>query len=151
LDQQVFAFFTHILPRLAKSGVSINLKFNGLDAKQYALLDQLLNQFKDGIPENKSLGFRCPMPDIQYLTDFDNKMPIIALYPRMGSDIPILMKMLASPRPDGRQRVICLLLPQVAVSALWVSSLPPHIVAPSAGFCRFSKFEPRIWTRSPLF
>jgi hypothetical protein len=46
------------------------------------------------------------MPLIQYLPDIDNKMPIICLDLKQESDIPLLEKMLASPRPDGRQRVI---------------------------------------------
>jgi hypothetical protein len=107
LDQQVLAFFTHIIPGLARRGVSITLNC-GSDAKQCALLDQLLNKFKDGLPENKFDAYWYPMPLIQYLPDFDNKMPIINLELEDGSDIPNVMKMLASPRPDGRQRVICI-------------------------------------------
>jgi hypothetical protein len=106
LDQQVIAFFTHILPCLAKSGVSFSLYFNRSDAKQCALLDQLLNKFKDGLPNNKLYAYNYQLSNIQYLPDIHNKMLIIHLGFEQASDIPILMKMLASPRPDGQQRVI---------------------------------------------
>jgi hypothetical protein len=83
------------------------LDFGALNAKQCALLDQLLNIFRDGLPENKLHGYCCPpMPNIQYLPHIDNKMQFIRLALEQESDIPILIKMLASPRPDGRQRVI---------------------------------------------
>jgi hypothetical protein len=93
---------------LAKSGVSISLDFDGSNAKQCALLDQLLNKFRDGLPNDKVHSFRCSLPNIQYLPDIDNKMKYIDLYfeHEQASEIPILMKMLASPRPDGQQRVI---------------------------------------------
>jgi hypothetical protein len=100
------AFFTHILPCLAKNGVSISFNSIWSNAKQCALLDQLLNKFKDGLPENKLHTYCYPMPLIQYLPDIDNKMPIICLDLKQESDIPLLEKMLASPRPDGQQRVI---------------------------------------------
>jgi hypothetical protein len=110
LDQQVVAFITYILPclALAESGVSIFVNFDGSNAKQCALLDQLLNKIKDGLPDDKLHRFACPMPAIQYLPNFDNKRPMISLYLGNGIEahVPILMKMLASPRPDGRQRVI---------------------------------------------
>jgi hypothetical protein len=112
LDQQVFEFFTHILPCLAKNGVLIFFNFDGLrakqwDAKQCALLDQLLNKFKDGMEEDQLRGFYRPMPmRIQYLPDINNKLPVINLHLEQASAIPTLLQMLASPRPDGRQRVI---------------------------------------------
>jgi hypothetical protein len=57
------------------------------------------------LPNNK-LGAFCPLlSNIQYLPDIDNKLQKIYLYPKV-LDIPMLMKMLASPRPDGQQRVI---------------------------------------------
>jgi hypothetical protein len=109
LDQQVLAFFTHILPCLAKTQVSVDLHFNGSDAKQSALLNQLLNIFRDGLPTNKLHAY-ASMADIQYLPDIDNKMQKIGLYMGYSTalefDIPFLMKMLASPRSDGQQRVI---------------------------------------------
>jgi hypothetical protein len=85
------------------------LRFNGSDANQCALLNQLLNTFRDGLPANKLRAY-CSMLDVQYLPDIDNKMQKVCLYINketgLALDIPMLMKMLASPRPDGEQRVI---------------------------------------------
>jgi hypothetical protein len=107
LDQQVLAFFAHIIPCLAKSGVKIFLHShsNKSDAKQYALLDQLLNILGDGLPKNKLYS---DVPNIHnpYLLDMYNKMKQIILSLNDYTDIPVLMKILASPRPDGQQRVI---------------------------------------------
>jgi hypothetical protein len=91
---------------LAESGVSICFLRFGLDAKQRALLDQLLNKFRDELPNTKLNVSCCPSSNIQYLADFDNKMTSISMCLKQASEIPILMKMLALPRPDGQQRVI---------------------------------------------
>jgi hypothetical protein len=105
MDQQVLAFFTHILPCLAKYGVLISMHFNGWDPKPCALMFEMLNIFRDGLPNNK-LHVYCSLTNVQYLPDIDNKMQKIGLYLSTVSDFPIIMKMLASPRPDGQQRVI---------------------------------------------
>jgi hypothetical protein len=74
------------------------------------MVDQLLNIFRDGLPTICLYAF-CPLSNIQfqYLPDIDNKMELIGLSLWKLSDIPILMKMLASSRPDGQQRVIHIL------------------------------------------
>jgi hypothetical protein len=63
----------------------------------------MLNIFQDGLPMNKLHAY-CPLSSIPYLPDIDNKK--IGLYIQSASEIPNFMKMLASPRADGQQRVI---------------------------------------------
>jgi hypothetical protein len=47
------------------------------------------------------------LSSIQFLADVDNKMKIIDCWGVKEPDVPILMDLLASPRPaDGQQRVM---------------------------------------------
>jgi hypothetical protein len=81
----------------------------------------MLNILRDGLPTN-NLHAYCHLSNIQHLPDFDNKMQEISLSLKKASDIQILMKMLvASPRPDGQQRVIY--LPRVHNCATYLTSI----------------------------
>jgi hypothetical protein len=61
--------------------------------------------FREGA-SNVHLELNCSMANIESLSDLDNKMQKIKFDNIYESDIPLLIKMLASPRPDGQQRVI---------------------------------------------
>jgi hypothetical protein len=80
--------------------------------KQSRYVNELLQIFRD----EKSSTFRllsCRMVNIQYIQHVDNQTSKLYLegYPDLDIlNIPHLMEMLASPRPDGKQRVIYLSL-----------------------------------------
>jgi hypothetical protein len=100
----------HILPCIAAHRIKVLLcsNSNKPDLKQRALLlDHLLNIFREGA-SNIHLELNCPMASIPSLSNLDNKMQKIKFDIIHERDIPLLMNMLASPRPDGQQRVICL-------------------------------------------
>jgi hypothetical protein len=80
---------------------------NNLDEKQRAAVNQLLQLFREQLTTLTSrILFRGTLSSIQFLADVDNGMKIIDCWEVEESDIPILIKLLASPRPDGQQRVM---------------------------------------------
>jgi hypothetical protein len=90
------------------SKVPIELHFNGKDANERTLVNQLLNTFRAGLPPNKLHAYTF-MANIKYLPDIDNNMQKIELIGNSSgfeADIPFFMHLLASPRRDGQQRVI---------------------------------------------
>jgi hypothetical protein len=91
---------------MAAHRIEFRLGLNEPTPKQNALVDQLLNIFKDG-DANIHLELNCRLASIPSLPDLDNKLQKIKIYKYHERDIPLLMQMLASPRPDGQQRVIC--------------------------------------------
>jgi hypothetical protein len=83
-------------------------RLNNLEEKQCYFLNQVLDIYRQ-ISAKTFLKIVCPLSSIQQpliLYQMDSKMEQIQL-PTIQSelDIPILMKMLATPRQDGKQRV----------------------------------------------
>jgi hypothetical protein len=94
----------------AKKKVYINFgrKMNGQqDKKQLELVDQLFSIFRHC--SNNNLELHCSFDNMrQYIMmkDLDNKLETINLTFIEESQIEMLMKLLATPRPDGKQRVM---------------------------------------------
>jgi hypothetical protein len=89
--------------------LSLNFKEKP-DGKKNAFLDQLLSiivKKASQIDLSAYTNSEEAMTLIQSIPNIDDRMHKISLYVRKESQIPILMEFLASPRPDGKQRVIC--------------------------------------------
>jgi hypothetical protein len=111
VDQQVLAFFTNIASCMSASEIQINLLsgLNKFDEQQLLSVNRLLKTF----PIHGNLCINCAVVNIKCLQDVEDKMlPIYFLRIEEESDIPILMELLASPRPDGQQRVVCPYFPK---------------------------------------
>jgi hypothetical protein len=74
--------------------------------KQRASVNQLLQILREEKSPSQIIHLNCDMANIQYLQHVDNQTTLLNLKGDKDSDIPHLIKMLASPRPDGQQRVI---------------------------------------------
>jgi hypothetical protein len=81
------------------------MEMTKMGEKQRASLNQLLQIFRE--EKSSSICYlKCLMANIQYLQHVDNQTSRLHLEGDKSSDIPHMIKMLASPRPDGQQRVI---------------------------------------------
>jgi hypothetical protein len=116
-DQQVFEFLANISPCMARK-VTINL-FNEPDKNKHALVDLLLHIIvKEASQIDLLVNMEHAMALIKSIPDLDSKMQLVSLRLRKESEIPILMEMLASSRPDGKPRVISLSSLELAQNAL---------------------------------
>jgi hypothetical protein len=110
LDDQVLAFIKIIAPHL--NGIDIHLVIRNLDAQKRGFTNRLLKIFREEKSPNTFISMYTNIGNIQFLPDMDNKMHQLELTVDEDTDIdvgiPLLMKMLATPRPDGQQRVIWL-------------------------------------------
>jgi hypothetical protein len=108
LDDQVLAFIEVIAPHLTKTGVYIYLstKVQNLDAQKIGFMNRLLKIFQEKSPT--LICVQTKLANIQFLPDMDNKTRHLLLKVIADTDIPLLMKWLATPRLDGQQRVISL-------------------------------------------
>jgi hypothetical protein len=110
MDEQVLAFIKLISHCIAPNPIYIELLMGSSKemAQQRACLNQLLQILRD--EKSQICHLECQLANIQYLPHVDSHTTRLQLDGYKESDIPHLMKMLASPRPDGRQRVIALSL-----------------------------------------
>jgi hypothetical protein len=110
LDEQVLTFIKLISHCIAPNPIYIELLMGSSKEmeQQRAYLNQLLQILRDERAPIRHLD--CQLANIQYLQHVDSQTGRLQLDGYEDSDIPHLMKMLASPRPDGRQRVIALSL-----------------------------------------
>jgi hypothetical protein len=100
----VLAFIKVIAPLLTKTGVHLDclVPMENLDAQQHGFVYQLVKIFREDL-----IRISIKLANIPFLPDMDNqKSQLYFLYVDADTDIPLLMKMLATPRPDGQQRVI---------------------------------------------
>jgi hypothetical protein len=122
LDDQVLAFIKVIAPVLTKTGVSLDFLIHiNLNKQQCGFMDFLLtiirerqrgflNQLVKIIREDL-IRIHTKLANIPFLPDMDNrKSQLFVLIVDADTDIPLLMKMLATPHPSGQQRVIHLFL-----------------------------------------
>jgi hypothetical protein len=120
-----------------------------LDENQIASLNQLLHLFKEKITTMPRIYFSNCLSNIQFVPNADNKVDIIDCFGIEESDIPILMHFLASPRADGKQRVMKMhfwegQLPVAqklldAIKEVWKSSVAILLI-----FCRSSAPPPDL-------
>jgi hypothetical protein len=110
LDEQVLAFFKLIAHSMHAKPISISIimEKSNIDDKQCAYVNQLLQILRENKSPSQISHLNCQMANIQYLQHVDNQISRIHLDGYEDSDILHLIKMLASPRPDGQQRVIYL-------------------------------------------
>jgi hypothetical protein len=109
LEDQVLAFFKLIAPRL--TAVEINIiwwyfvmEMANLCEHHRGFMNQLFEIFREGLIP---IRICTTLDNIPFLPDTGN---IIQFNIDADTDIPLLMKMLATPRPDGQQRVIELII-----------------------------------------
>jgi hypothetical protein len=81
-----------------------------LDKNQIASLNGLHQIFREKTTTIHSILFHRCLSNIQFLPEVDNQVKGIDCCGLEESDIPILMAFLASPRSDGRQRVMIMYL-----------------------------------------
>jgi hypothetical protein len=106
LDEQVLAFFKLISNAENPYSINIyNIRMSKMGEKQRASVNRLLQIFREEKSPRDFGYLNCRMSNIQYLQHADNQTSRLYLEGDK-SDIPHLMKMLASPRPDVQQRVI---------------------------------------------
>jgi hypothetical protein len=74
------------------------------DESQLLFVNRLLKTFL----AHNNLFIHCAVTNIKCLKDVEDKLRVNCLSVDEESDIPILMELLASPRPDGQQRVVFL-------------------------------------------
>jgi hypothetical protein len=77
-----------------------------MDENQHAYVNRLLQLFREKMATITSISFCRYLANIQFLPNCDSKMKKIVCYGIEESDIPIVLEFLASPRPDGQQRVM---------------------------------------------
>jgi hypothetical protein len=110
LDHQVVAFLSLIAPHIATTTNKLQIHFtknmSNVGENQLGSVNRLFHLLREKITTIHSIGFYYSFSNIQFMPDVDNGMEIIFCYGIEESDIPILMKFLASPRPDGQQRVM---------------------------------------------
>jgi hypothetical protein len=111
LDDQVLAFFKLISHCIAENPISIhfsNIEMHKMGEMQRAAVNQFLEIFREEKSPAAIRQLNCRLASIPYIPHVDNQMTRLYSEAYEDSDIPQLMKMLASPRPDGQQRVMCL-------------------------------------------
>jgi hypothetical protein len=108
LDNRVLEFLSLIAPRITASEVQIHFheQMSDLDEKQRSSVNQLLQLFRENITPTTDIHFNGNLSSLRFVADVDNKMNKMDCWGVVESDIPILMDLLASPRPDGQQRVM---------------------------------------------
>jgi hypothetical protein len=79
------------------------MEMSNLDEIQHGFVNQFLQISREKVPNMRSSFY---LSDFKHFPDMDNQMQWIELLFKGESNIPILIKFLASPRADGQQRVI---------------------------------------------
>jgi hypothetical protein len=105
----VLAFLSLIAARIAtnKLYIQFTTEMGHMDETQRASVNRMLQIFREKITTHSRMNFSdCSLSNIQFLADLDNKMDRIECSLIEETEIPILMQFLASPRPDGKQRVL---------------------------------------------
>jgi hypothetical protein len=105
MDDQVLAFIKVIAPHLTELHIGIGslIKMANLGDQKRSFINQLHDLFRE-----KLIVIGTSLDNIQFLQDVDNKTRRIHLGLSANTDIRKLMNWLATPRPDGKQRVIWL-------------------------------------------
>jgi hypothetical protein len=101
LDEQVLAFLKIISHSMVPNTVAINLVMgmSKMEEKERACVNQLLQIFKE---EKSPIRFlSCRLANLQYLQHVDSQTSRLHLDGYEESDIPHLVQILASHRPDG--------------------------------------------------
>jgi hypothetical protein len=108
----VLAFLSLIAGRITTNKVAINFTMKMIDLyeNQVAFVNGLLQMFRERLTTIHSIHFSSGLSSIQFLPDVDNKMENIHCIGMEESEIPSLMALLASPRADGKQRVMKILI-----------------------------------------
>jgi hypothetical protein len=106
----VWAFLSLIAPGITANSLSVQIQFamemSHMDENQHAYVNRLLQLFREKMATITSISFCRYLANIQFLPNCDSKMKKIVCYGIEESDIPIVLEFLASPRPDGQQRVM---------------------------------------------
>jgi hypothetical protein len=105
LNDQVLAFIKIIAPHLKNEihiCIGLLMEMKNLDEQQRGFMKQLLQIIR----KNRRTDITVRLDNIPFMPDMDNKTRLIFLAVNADTDIPLLMKMLATPRPDGQQKVI---------------------------------------------
>jgi hypothetical protein len=100
----VLAFIKVIAPLLTRTEVSLgfDVHIKHLNEQQLSFVYQLVKIFREDL-----IRIFTKMASIPFLPDMDNqKSQYYLLHLDADTDIPLLMKMLATPHPAGQQRVI---------------------------------------------
>jgi hypothetical protein len=108
LNDQVLAFINVIASVLTKTGVDLHflIHMEKLEEQQRDFVYQLVNIFREDL-----ICVSTKLANIPLLPDMDNqKSQLNILHGHADTDIPLLMKMLATARLDGQQRVIHLVI-----------------------------------------
>jgi hypothetical protein len=114
-------FLTHIAGRIVASGkIKINLRMGKPNAERRAVVDHLLRIFREGLSETyleygTMANIPLPLPEME--------RQISMFYWQEEIATPILLKMLASPRVDGRQWVFRLGSPNVELAQKVVDAI----------------------------
>jgi hypothetical protein len=100
----VLAFIKVIAPVLIKTGVNLDflIHIEHLNEQQRSFVNQLVKILREDLT-----CIFTKLANLPFLPDMDNqKSQLYTLLVDADTDIPLLMKMLATPRSDGQQRVI---------------------------------------------
>jgi hypothetical protein len=104
MNDQVLAFIKVTAPLLTKTGVDLDFlnHMENLNAQQRGFVNQLVKIFRQDL-----IRVVTNLANIPLLPDMDNrKSQLFMLLLYADTDIPLLMKMLATRHPSGQQRVI---------------------------------------------
>jgi hypothetical protein len=105
----VLAFIKVIASSLTELGIFIGIgyfnlvKMRSLDGQKRGYINQLLKLIREKLTTTTIL---TDVDNIPFLPNMDNKTRQIVLGLNADTDIPLLMDWLATPRTDGKQRVI---------------------------------------------
>jgi hypothetical protein len=141
LDEEVLAFCKLISKCIAANSIEIYIN---IMENQRASVNELLQIFRE--EKSSSICYlNCQMANIQYLQHVDNQTSRLHLEGDKDSDIPHLIKMLASPRPDGQQRVIFVKLSGYLKKEMLKAIKKVHIYADQkiVSKQKFRNFAPR--------
>jgi hypothetical protein len=122
LDDQVLAFFKLIAPHLTGVDIDIGfttlMKMENLDEQQrgFININQLFEIFRGDLIRISTNFDNLPFlpPDISNTLELDVDA---------DTDIPLLMNLLATPRPDGQQRVIGLVISEPELTMEMVDAI----------------------------
>jgi hypothetical protein len=108
LDDRALAFIKVITPHLNGISITFLMRMESLGAQKRGFINQLLKIFREEKSPNTPISIFTMLGNIQFLQDMDNETRKIQLWVKADMAIQVLMKWLATPRPDGKQRVIWL-------------------------------------------
>jgi hypothetical protein len=124
LDDQVLAFIKIIALCFTKLDIHIPMKMKNLDEQQRCFMDRLLKIFRKRNSQYAFIDITTCMGNIPFLPpDMENKTRQISSEVYADTDIPLLMEMLATPRPDGQQRMIRLFFEEYQLAMRMVDAI----------------------------